>query len=115
MSHREEKRARLAAVVDAILRTGTSVPAVVDMLAAIFREGKFSDEAALLEDAAAVMLGAPPDTAQIAAWFDAQADKERELLDSKQLRPDARERVQERWLAYKASAQSVREGAWRKP
>lgn len=115
MSRGEEKRAKLARVVDAILRTGTSVPAVVDMLATVLREMKFVDEATLLEDAASVMLGAPPDAVQIAAWFDAQAAKERELLDSDQLRPDARERTQERWLVYKASAQSVREGAWRKP
>lgn len=50
--------------------------------------------------------------AQIAAWFEDQAAKEQELLDSG--RCNSRERTQERWLVYRASAQSVREGAWRK-
>lgn len=50
---------------------------------------------------------------RIAAWFDDQAARERALLDSDRLRPDARERAQERWLVYKASAQAVREGSWK--
>lgn len=54
------------------------------------------------------------DVEQIAAWFEEQAAKEQELLDSPKLHPDAKERTQERWLVYKASAQSVRAGAWRK-
>lgn len=53
------------------------------------------------------------DVEQIAMWFEAQAAKERELLDSGRCRPDARTIAQERWLVYKASALSVREGAWR--
>lgn len=53
------------------------------------------------------------DIEQIAAWFEAQAVKERELLDSGHCNnPDL---TRERWLVYKASAQSVREGTWRKP
>ena len=51
--------------------------------------------------------------AQIAAWFEDQAAKERELLDSG--RCNNRSLTEERWMVYKASAQSVREGAWRKP
>ena len=51
------------------------------------------------------------DVEQIAAWFDEQAEKEQALLDTG--RCNNRSRTQERWLVYKASAQSVRDGAWR--
>jgi hypothetical protein len=51
----------------------------------------------------------------IAAWFEAQAASEREALDSGLCRPDARERTLERWIVYKASAQAVRNGDWKKP
>lgn len=54
------------------------------------------------------------DVEQIAAWLEAETAKERELLDSDRLRPEARERTQERWLVYKCSAQRVLEGAWKK-
>lgn len=113
MSRGEAKQAHLTSVVDAILVTGTSVPALIDMFAAVLRLNGLAREA---DQVSAIAHGEPPPTIeQIAAWFEAQATKERELLDSDQLRPDARERTQERWLVYKASAQSVREGAWRKP
>jgi hypothetical protein len=54
------------------------------------------------------------DVDQIAAWFEDQAAKERAHLDSKDIRPDAIQLAQERWLVYKASAQAVRSGAWKK-
>jgi hypothetical protein len=49
---------------------------------------------------------------QIAVWFEEQAAKERELLDSGKCNNPAL--TQERWMVYKASAGCVREGAWRK-
>ena len=113
MSRGEEKRGRLAAVVDAILGTGTSVPAVVDMLASILRERKFHHEANLIGTAVGVMMGEPSDVERIAAWFDTQAVKERELLDSGRCNNPGL--AEERWLVYKASAQSVRANAWRTP
>lgn len=114
MSRGEEKQAQLGTAVDAILRTGTSVPSVVDALARILRQMKFVREAELLEEAVNVMMGVPSDVKQIADWFEEQAFKERELLDSDRLRPDARKSAEERWLVYKASAQGVRERVWKK-
>jgi len=104
---------RLATVVEAIVATGTSVPRVIGMLATVLRNWRFNHEAKLLEAAVAVMLDGPTDEERIAAWFDAQAVKERELLNSG--RCNNLITTQERWLVYKASAQSVREGEWRKP
>ena len=51
---------------------------------------------------------------QIVAWLEAQAVSERDLLDSPECRPDARESVRERWMVYKAVAQEVRRAAWAK-
>ena len=51
---------------------------------------------------------------QIAAWLEDLAAQEREMLDTNSCRPDARERVKERWMAYKAAAIGVRSGNWRK-
>ena len=113
MSRGEEKRAQLAAVVHAILTTGTSVPAVVDMLASILRECRLVREADLIGTAVGVMMGEPSDVERIAAWFDAQAVKERELLDSGRCNNPGL--AEERWLVYKASAQRVRANAWRTP
>jgi len=113
MSRGEEKRAQLAEAVHMILATGTSVPAVVDMLAAILRGWKFVREAELIGTAVGVMMGEPSDVERIAAWFDAQAVKERELLDSGRCNNPGL--AEERWLVYKASAQSVRANAWRTP
>ena len=56
--------------------------------------------------------GEPPtDIEQIAAWFEGQAAKERDLYDSGNCNNPVL--TLERWMVYKASAQSVREGAWR--
>lgn len=112
MNRGDMKRAQLAAVVDAILATGTSVPAVVDMLASILRECRFLREGDLVGTTVGVMLGEPSDVERIAAWFDAQALKERELLDSGCCNDPAL--AQERWIVYTASAQSIRASAWRK-
>ena len=50
---------------------------------------------------------------QIAVWFEEQAAKERDLLDSGRCNNPGL--AEERWLVYKASAQSVRANAWRAP
>lgn len=113
MSRGEEKCAQLAAVVHAILSTGTSVEAVVDMFASVLRACRFAHEADLIETAVRVMMGAPSDVEKIAEWFDAQATKERDLLDSGRCNNPSL--AEERWLVYTASAQSVRANAWRAP
>ena len=116
MSHSEEKRAQLAAVVDAILATGTSAASVVEMFTVILHtKGLTTEPNPIASVANSIKLDTAADTELIAAWFDAQAAKEHELLNSDRLRVDACERTQERWLVYKASAQSVRAGTWRTP
>lgn len=67
-----------------------------------------------LYDAADAVTRCREQIEQIAAWFEAQAAKERVLLDSDQVRPDASERTHERWLVYKASAIAIRQGDWKK-
>lgn len=57
-------------------------------------------------------MSVPSDVEQIAAWFEEQAAKEQELLDSG--RCTNRVTTQERWLVYKASAMAVRAGEWKK-
>ena len=52
------------------------------------------------------------DVELIVAWFEEQAAKERELFDSGRSNNPAL--TQERWIVYKISAQSMREGAWKK-
>ena len=113
MSRGEAKHAQLAAALHAILATGTSVPAVVDMLASILRECRFVREADLIGTAVGVMMGEPSDVERIAAWFDAQAIKERDLLDSGRCHNPGL--TEERWIVYKAAAQRVRANAWRTP
>ena len=109
VSRGEEKQAQLAALVDAILVTGTSMPALIDMFAAVLRLNGLAHEA---DQISAIAHGEPsPDVAQIMGWFEAQATKERELLDSDQCNNPTL--AQERWMIYKASAMSVREGAWK--
>jgi hypothetical protein len=116
VSHSEEKRAQLAAVVDAILATGTPMASIIEMFTEVLRANGLTTEPNPIASAAAsIKLDTAADAEQIAAWFEAQAAKERELLDSWSTRLDARERIQERWLVYKASAMEVRAGTWRKP
>lgn len=67
-----------------------------------------------LYDAADAVTRCREQIEQIAAWFEAQAAKERVLLDSDQVRPDAIERTHERWLVYKASAIAICQGDWKK-
>ena len=107
--------ATLAAVVKAILETGNSERDVIDKFAAALHQLGLTKEADLIHAAASTLWGEPSEAEQIVAWLEGQAVKERELLDSDQMRPDARERTQERWMVYKASAGAVREGAWKKP
>jgi hypothetical protein len=110
MSRGEEKQAQLTALVDAILVTGTSMPALIDMFAAVLRLNSMPHEA---DQISAVGHGEPsPDAELIAAWFDDQAVKEHELYNSGNCNNPIL--TLERWMVYKASAQSVREGAWRK-
>ena len=115
MSRGEEKASALAAAVQVILETGDSPRGVIDKFAAALHQLGLTKEADLVHTAASTLWGEPSEAAQITAWLEAQAVKERELLDSDQMRPDARERTQERWMVYKASAGAVREGAWKKP
>lgn len=60
-----------------------------------------------------VIEAAPSDADLIVAWLEEQAAKERDLLDSG--RCTSIVTTQERWLVYKASAQGIRDGAWKKP
>lgn len=114
MSHGEEKRAQLAAVVDTILATGTSVASVVEMFTAILHANGLTPEPnPIARAAASIKLDTAASTEQIATWFDTQAAKERELIDSG--RCTNLVTTQERWLVYKASAQEVRAGTWRRP
>lgn len=115
MSRGEEKAAALAAAVQAILATGDSPRGVIDKFAVALHQLGLTKEADLVHTAASTLWGEPSEAEQITAWLEGQAAKERELLDSDQMRPDARERTQERWMVYKASAGAVREGAWKKP
>lgn len=109
MSRGEEKQASLVAIVDAILVTGTSVPSLINMFAAVLRLNGLAQEA---DQISAVADGEPPPAIeQIAAWFEEQAVKERELYDLGSCNNPLL--TLERWMVYKASAQSVREGAWK--
>ena len=112
MSRGDEKVAVLVGVVEAMLASGSSKRAVVDKLAAALQAAGLAEEAALVFDAASRLWGEPSVAEQIAAYFDEQAAEERRLLDSGQCNNP--QLAQERWLVYKASAMSVREGAWRK-
>jgi hypothetical protein len=49
MSRGEEKQAQLTALVDAILVTGTTMPALIDMFAAILRLNGMPHEALVRE------------------------------------------------------------------
>ena len=114
MSLGDEKVAMIAAVVKAILETGNSPRAVVDKLAAALHQAGLPKEAELIHNAASVLWGEPSDAERIATYFEDQAAKERELLDSGRCN-DGGERSRERWMVYKASAQAVRDRAWSKP
>jgi hypothetical protein len=67
-----------------------------------------------LYDAADAVMRSRETVEQIAAWFDDQAAKERDLLDAGNLN-DGGVRGTERFLVYKAAAGAVLQGAWRKP
>ena len=112
MSIGDEKVAELAAVVKAILETGNSPRAVIDKLASSLHQAGLPKEAELIHNAASVLWGEPSDVDQIASYFEDQAVKERELLDSG--RCNNPPLSQERWLVYKAAAQEVRARAWDK-
>lgn len=112
MSRGDEKVAALAQVVEAMLAGGSSKRAVVDKLAEALQIAGLTEEAALVFDAASRLWGEPSPAEQIAAYFDEQAAEENRLLASGQCNNP--QLAQERWIVYKASAQSVREGAWRK-
>ena len=114
MSRSKERRAQLATAVIEILATGASVASVVEMFTAILHANGFTTEPNPIAIAAdSIRLDTATDTALIAAWFDTQAAKERELLDSG--RCTNLVTTQERWLVYKAAAMEVRAGAWRTP
>ena len=115
MSRGEEKVAGLVAAMQAILETGDFPRSVIDKFAAALHQLGLTKEADLVHTAASTLWGEPSEAEQIAAWLEGQAAKEKELLDSDQMRPDAHERTQERWMVYRASAGAVREGAWKKP
>lgn len=102
----------LAKTIQAILETGSSERDVIDKFAAALHQLGLTKEAELIYAANSELWGQPSDVEQIAAWFEAQAVKERELLDSD--RCNSPVTTHERWLVYKASAQSVRERAWKK-
>ena len=112
MSRGDEKVAALAEAVESILAGGSSKRAVVDKLAAALQATGLTEEADLVFEAASQLWGEPSHAEQIAAYFDAQAEEEGKLLVSGQCNNP--QLAQERWLVYKASAMSVREGAWRK-
>lgn len=112
MSRGDEKVAVFAKAIEALLASGNSKRAAVDKLAAALRVAGLTEEADLVFDAASRLWGEPSHAEQIAAYFDEQAAEERRLLDSGQCNNPPL--AQERWLVYKASALSVREGAWRK-
>jgi len=67
-----------------------------------------------LYDAADAVIRSREMIEQIAAYFDEQAAKESDLQRLPAVRPDSKKRIQERWMVYKASAQAVRDGQWRK-
>lgn len=106
---------QLVTVIKAILETGDSPRGLIDKFAAALHQCGLAKEADLVHTAASTLWGEPSEAEQITAWLEGQAANERELLDSDQMRHDARERTQERWMVYKASAGAVREGAWKKP
>ena len=112
MSRGEEMASALAKTIKAILETGNSERDVIDKFAAALHQLGMVKEAALIFTAASTLWGEPSDVDQIAAWFEAQAVKERELLDSEDCNSPVT--TQERWLVYKASAQSVRDRVWQK-
>ena len=112
MSRGEEKSAALAAVIKSILETGNSPRDVIDKFAAALHQLGLVKEADLIHAATSVLWGQPSEVDQIAVYFEDQAAKERELLDSG--RANNRELPQERWMVYTASARAVRDGAWRK-
>ena len=111
MSSSEEKVSALAKTIKAILETGNSERDVIDKFAAALHQLGFTKEAELIFAAASALWGQPSEIDQIAAWFEAQAVKERELLDSGYCNSPVT--THERWLVYKASAQSVRASAWK--
>ncbi len=112
MSRGEEKMSTLAKTIQAILETGNSSRDVIDKFAAALHQLGLTKEADLIFTAASELWGQPSDVEQIAAWFEAQAVKERELLDSDACNSPVT--THERWLVYKASAQSIRERVWKK-
>lgn len=113
MSRGDEKVSALATTIKALLETGNSERDVIDKFAAALHQLGFTKEAELIFTAATALWGQPSDVEQIAAWFEAQAVKEHELLDSGYCNSPVT--TNERWLVYKASAQSVRERVWKKP
>lgn len=105
----------LSETIQAILATGNSERDVIDKFAMALHSLGLTKEAELIYAAASTLWGQPSEADQIAAWLEAQAVKERELLDSGGCTNRATTATtSERWLVYKASAQSVREGAWKK-
>jgi hypothetical protein len=112
MNRSEEKVSALAKTIQAILETGSSKRDVIDKFAAALHQLGMTKEAELIFTAATELWGQPSDVDQIAAWFEAQAVKERELIDSERCNNPVT--THERWLVYKASAQSVRERVWKK-
>ena len=109
MSRGDDKVSALATTLKALLETGNSARDVIDKFAAALHQLGFTKEAELIFTA---LWGQSADVAQITAWFEDQATKERALLDSGKC--NNRTLTQERWMIYKASAQSVLEGTWRK-
>ena len=103
MSRGEEKVSALAKTIKAILETGNSERDVIDKFAAALHQLGLTKEAELVFAAASVLWDQPSDVDQIAAWFEAEAVKERKLLDSGFCNNPVT--TQERWLVYKASAQ----------
>jgi hypothetical protein len=109
----DEKVAALAAVVQTILETGNSSRTVIDKFAAALHQLGLVKEADLIHNAASVLWGQPSDIDAVVAYFEGQAAKERELLDSGRCNNPSL--AQERWMIYKAAAQEVRARAWSKP
>jgi hypothetical protein len=94
------------------MEAGDSPRAAIDKFAAALHLVDLPKEAELIDGAASTLWGEPSDVEQIAIYFEGQAAKERELLDSGRCNNPAL--AQERWMIYKAAAQDVRAGAWRK-
>lgn len=112
MSRGDEKISALVMTIRAILETGESPRAIIDKVATALHQLGLERESALIFDAASNLWGEPSEVDQIAAWFEGQAAKEREVLDSGVCNNLVT--TQERWLVYKASAQSVRDRVWKK-